>query len=270
MITHRMLLAGAALALSLPSAAFAQIELYQESFSAPADGPMSDLGWVGHISRGGSNPFYGQVIPHNDGGEASPSYPGAYIAAGAPSAPGDPAGVNGFMLFVGGYTQLVAWTDTVSLAIDPYETLTFSWSSRNHNGTATMQPIIRIGETWYVTNDAESRLDGGVWGDHVIEATKSASDWQVLNFDGTTTDDASGLANFGGIPVADLGGTIDAIGMLFHNVDLGGDLTATLDSGNMRVDNYAVAVPEPSTYALLGGIAVLGFAQLRRRKAKAA
>jgi hypothetical protein len=128
--------------------------------------------------------------------------------------------------------------------------------------------------------DFEGRINGAdssVIGPYTINWAYSFDGVNFTNTDVTTTIDTSVNSVFSSY-TADLSGVsgleTDGITALYLRMDidkLGASGTRSLNIDNLAVYGAAVsAVPEPSTYAALCGLAGLGFAAWRRRSVKQA
>ncbi|MEX0326274.1 MAG: PEP-CTERM sorting domain-containing protein [Puniceicoccaceae bacterium] len=131
----------------------------------------------------------------------------------------------------------------------------FTLAAARTTGTgqnAIAHAVIRVGSSYYVADTPANNVSSA-YGDISLALTS----WN-------TYDPASSLSAIGSS--ATLNGTdqVDAVGyLLFRNV------LSTNTGGNTRfgVGKFeVVAVPEPSTYALLAGFATLGLILFRRRQ----
>jgi hypothetical protein len=120
---------------------------------------------------------------------------------------------------------------------------------------------------FFIKADGEEYVSSTSWTGDVTGATiadVSAESWYVL--DAFDIDDL--LANTSGSAV--LGSTftnITAVGVQTELVGFDGTVSST--SIGINVDSFVVtAVPEPSTYALLAGMATLGLVMFRRRRVR--
>lgn len=92
-------------------------------------------------------------------------------------------------------------------------------------------------------------------GDGSNHSTNALGDPFTVTGTASTVVNSVFSLNFGGANIEDF----DYIGIRIRHGETGAF------SGGI-IDNVAIAVPEPSTYALLGGLAALGFVMTRRRK----
>jgi hypothetical protein len=101
-------------------------------------------------------------------------------------------------------------------------------------------------------------------GDAVDLAT--ATGYTIADTTATFTDATAGWASVtGGRTITGLTDSLDITGIA-NGQELWVVLTASGDGTQSFVDNLSVtAVPEPSTYALIGGVLALGLVMLRRR-----
>ena len=115
---------------------------------------------------------------------------------------------------------------------------------------------------------------GGAWGGplgSVLLTSLLPGDLRNLSGSGfTMTVNVSGNSYTG--TISDLAGTTIYGSTSYTDTAFtytSGDVGLYSNSSNIRFDNYSVtAVPEPSTYAALFGLAALGFAGYRRRQRK--
>jgi PEP-CTERM motif len=265
----------------IASFASAQSVIYRETFgnSTGANASLTSIGWAVH-STGGllrsadaantgiSNQVGGPTgLANVNAGGVSASETNGLAFSFASNA----ATANGNTFTAGNNPSLI-WTNeyTVDRSVNEVTSITFNMFN---SATANRARIaIQISTQWYATNFAfTTTATGGA----SLFATNSesktftfssaAADWRELTFNGSLTANGSALSISAITLAASLpSGNITAFGMFM-------DPTSTSGGNNsgVRFDTYtinATAIPEPSSFAALAGIALLGFAVFKRRK----
>lgn len=241
------------------------VVVYAQSFTNTTAGnlPLSDYGWSGARSRGASE---------TSGGGSSTVVTGLEgVATGAGSAVFEnvnalsPHGDNleeGFVfmgtdgnnstrfIFSVPTTGMGDWATGGALLAG---LASVDWGQRNQSATARTRLAIQIDGDWYATVADFTNPSAATWTTHTLSITPS-TEWHPLALQGNGSSDA--LATDTTVTTSTITGTVGAIG-----------LYAWSPSGNnVRFDSFVVsAIPEPSTYAALFGLAALGLVFHRRR-----
>jgi len=142
-------------------------------------------------------------------------------------------------------------------------------ATRSFSRTATSAPSVRIGTTWYVyidptvanrtpanTGNQIATNPASTWGSAVF----SSANWgQILGLTSTINSGSTSAMSIGATAILPTNSAIVGIG--FYQT------FAAASNGSMRYDNIEVSViPEPSAFAAIAGLGVLGLATSRRRR----
>lgn len=169
--------------------------------------------------------------------------------------------------------EIISWYDGEEVEnIAQSSNLQFSIDLRHQNAASETRFVIRIGDDWYATTETFTNTgDVGDWTSHTWDFTNAGSAWVQIMDRTTSTDGFDGVSvtsnGFTILGAGDPGGLADplpagaitAVGVLNRS----GSTTA---DQQIRYDNFAVAIPEPSTYAALIGLLALGLVAWRRRR----
>lgn len=253
-VSHR--LSSMLFFVGLASAAGAQTTQYTQLFTNinPAGNQSaSTVNWNFYIGATATDYSSGNV---NVGGDIG----GISLGGSNPSS--DPAGV----LFASNQNtanQIFAATTTFSTA---FNADTFTWREGNASTTASVRLMIQQGGNWYASDAAfanTTAYTGGTFSSAGLTAdtgktfvfSTAASSWHLV----TLTPGATlsiGASTLG----ADLvSSTITGVGFYMQS---------TTQAANIRIDSLNItgtAIPEPSAYAVVAGMSVLGLVAGRRR-----
>jgi hypothetical protein len=225
-------------ALSAPSAH--AVTIFTEDFGTgvPANTALSTVGWVNDVIGAGNVRLYAA----GGGNNAVFSYANA---TGSEAFYTTSSMAGGFADFeIAGFTDLA-----FSVSID----------SGFGGATTNARFIVQIDDgAWFVSTTFLGNPTATPSAKTLVFDAAAAS-WQNLTVTGTGAINSP--ATIGATATADLAGTITGVGVL--GVHAG--------NGTVNFDNFlitgTVAVPEPSSCALAGGLAALGLVALRRRRA---
>lgn len=139
--------------------------------------------------------------------------------------------------------------------------LSFEWYERNSNTTDGLRIAVRIGTSWYATNQLFTTEAGGGSATMLLQNfsfTDDGSAWRDLTFTAGTTSGGGAMSISSTARVQDLPeGNITGLGVFIPP-----------HSNYVRFDNFTVlatAIPEPSSLALVTGLLALTGGLGRRR-----
>lgn len=124
--------------------------------------------------------------------------------------------------------------------------------------------VAQIGANYYIT-DSLGTQGGTAGGDLVTLADPTAANWYAF-----TPETSVASASIGAAANIVSGGTISGItglGLWFNNSRGTTSGTLNMNITDISFNAVATAIPEPSTFAALAGLGVLGLAASRRRRA---
>lgn len=167
--------------------------------------------------------------------------------------------------------------ESLGINIAGYSSINFTWQQNANNTGITSRLMLKVNGSWYVSNTSVAPTVGDRPSLDTATHTKSltfssdASQWSVFTLTPSTNNNIynpdNGALTIGGTAVSALSGTIEAIGIYSAFPTFN---AATGTAMATRIDQIAIngiaAVPEPSSVALLFGVAGLGFAASRRRR----
>jgi len=248
------LLVSSMLALS----ASAQI-LYLENFDNTANGTNFNTGWNwGNADANLSSVVLDGTGVRHEPWSQSPNTPAAIGSNPVPAA--NNMGVP-FTPFNGATSRFMYTLEVASLNLTFDDVKAFQADFRKNMNTNQVWFGLMTGNTWYFINNAiEPVVDTGVLSTYTAPAVNFQEINQVYNgTDGwgiartVTPGNILGPATLTGTE------TIEGFGVLFT--------TQIAQLGNIYMDNFALlAIPEPSTYALLLGAGSLGLLIIRKRR----
>lgn len=251
MLNKGFLLCCTLFATAIPGSLLAQSVIYEELFTTSSDVSTSTFGWVGH--RLGT----GDLLASVPGG-AFPT--NAYIGGGASSSPGDTG--NGYLFFsASGNVPFLAWTDEFSFDPAGYSDISVEFWMRNNSSASAARVAVQIGGSWFASDTSFSTsLGSGTWAQQNLDFSFTGSAWRDMTFDGTSSASSTvGLSVAGTARSSDLpSGSISAFGIFVESTS----------SAQFRLDPFRIsgtAVPESSTFALIGGLLAICALRLRRR-----
>lgn len=215
--------------------------IFAEDFGTgvAANTAISTVGWVNDIILAANNRLY--------------------AAGGGDNAVYSYANATGNEAF---YTTSSMSGGFTSFALDSFTDLTFSVEIDSGFGAATANArfIVQIdGGSWYASNTFLGNPTATPTAKTLVFAP-AAANWSLVNVTGTGANNSP--ATIGATASADLTGMITGVGVLGVHAGNG-----TVNFDNYLVTGTAAAVPEPSAFASLGGLAALGCVVFRRRRA---
>ncbi len=145
--------------------------------------------------------------------------------------------------FLGGYN-----TGTLSLGAGSSASASFTTFTST---TAEVRMLINNGGTYYVSNTSFGNS---------ANSTITISDLTQETWATMSTDNNYTLSAFSSVTMDNVKG----VGIFFNNTR--DNLQAQMNLSDFQFNYVAAAVPEPSTYAALLGLAALGFVAVRRRR----
>lgn len=252
--------------ISFVSTISAQSVIYRETFSTSVNNVSltGSAGWAAHSASAGTR--------HTD-----PTLYGLSNQVGRPTGlanvnSGDTDALNTGFAFIasGPNISTLLWTDeyTVDRSVFAVSSITFNMGNASTGSIARV--AVEIGGAWYATDQTfQNTVTTSSAANFAANAqtmtfsfTSEATAWRALSFatpDPLTADTTA----------FSLGGTT------LESILPTGDITAfgiyMTSQNTMRFDTFTIeataAVPEPSTYAILAGLAVLGCGTLHRRRA---
>ncbi len=239
-------LALGVLAFALPNPLAAQTSVYyQEDFSGQTGNQaFSIYGWSAHAGSLASDRSTNTFTGSNDGQfVSSGTGPDSTVGFGAKTFAGNDANPG---------RTAIEWTaEFTPVSIDLVSSISFQ--TKNGNTTDVQRVAIRIDTFWYVSAETFASASTTVWNQHTLTFTTDASAWLNLDF-----VPSSSLAE-GVVLTSDLpSGNLTAIGLFnptHTNTYRFDDVTLT-----------TLTIPEPSTFAALGGSTALVCALFLRRR----
>lgn len=234
---------GLALCLAGPLAAQTSIH-YQETFAGLTGvQAFSSYGWSAHAGPLASDRSTNVFTGSNDG----------QFVSGSGVSPDSTGGIGAKTFAATGRTAIEWTAEFAPVSTDLVSSISFQ--GRNDNSADIQRIAIRIDTTWYVSSATFANPTSTTWQQHTLTFTTDAAAWLSLDFvPGSSL--SSGVVLTSDLP----SGNLTAIG-LFNPTH----------AGTYRFDDVTLttlAIPEPATYAALGGAAALVCAVfLRRRRA---
>ncbi|MCD8481502.1 MAG: PEP-CTERM sorting domain-containing protein [Verrucomicrobia bacterium] len=267
-VKYSLLLLSAA-ALFSPAHAQGQVIVYQQSFSnnTGSNQTFASYGWFAARSRGASETNANgtsTVFSNNiDAGGAASSAGGATVAdinATAPHGTGLSAGFTFSTTDGGNATRFIFSVPTAGMGdwalegADISKLTSFSWEQRNNSSSARVRALIQVDGQWYASATSFTNASNAIWSPSTLSVLDTTL-WHELAVQGNGSP--SGMNTSTSIATSDLSGQVTALG-----------LYAWSPSGQtVRFDTFSVvAIPEPSTYAAIFGLLVLGVVAYRRRR----
>ncbi len=272
--SRRALALALACSAALPCAAIAQDDTiaYRETFgnSTGANISYGAVGWSFYWNQGGTSTTAGTAVNRTNPGTAG--NPGTLTGTAITNSAHSPlstatnigqdqvsqSATNGLGFYNAtdatvyfGFTEEYngSFGTITSSNLSSISFINSSVNAWNHRAA------VRVGDDWFVTEAQPGYVTSNTFQTDVQILTfsnLSNASWVGLNF---TPGAALGL----GAPIAELpAGTITAFG--FYSTDGTG--------ASSRVDDFTVtiSIPEPSAFAAVAGLGVLGLAALRRRR----
>jgi hypothetical protein len=202
--------------------------VFQETFNNPlTDSPLTNVNWNAATTADGT--IY-------------TGYNGAY---------GPILSVSDFLYTTGSGTGLLgqpwlAWTEKTDVgSIGSFGNVTnISMSMANASLSEDIQIAVKVGGSWYVSQEVFNNSSAGVW-QHGISLDVQSAAWNNLTF-------VPGATLVEGTAAGALSGTVQAVGLF--------DASAG-DGGKVRIDNFTVeTIPEPATaglFAISAGLVML-------------
>jgi hypothetical protein len=243
--------ACAALAASTASAQVTVI--YSQTFDNTVNATLINIpGWNWAVSDGGDSEGTARQFSRLSNGTGIGGTPGFVYNA--------PAAQEGII-------ASLTWYDGATFPQETLNSLSV-FIGHNNNANETRFVIEIDGAGWFTTTQSWTNNvgAGGNFASQAVEVTlnftTTGSAWRPLAFDGNVGAASTGFPVFSGDQSANAletalpAGTITAVGV-YHYMSAG-SIT--------RFDNFAVAIPEPSTYAAIVGLLALGLLIHRRRR----
>lgn len=245
---------------ALASVAGAQTTQYTQFFTntnaATGNKRANSVGWNFYVGAGATD------MSNTDPTTSNVDTGGISLGASNPSS--DPAGVL-FASPAATANQIFAATTTFTTA---FNADTFTWRQGNGSTTASVYLMIQQGGNWYASTTAfqntsaytgSSFSSAGLTADtgKSLTFTTSAANWHLVTLNPNATLSYSLTA----LPQDLASSTITGVGFYIQS---------TTFNQNIRIDTLnitgtAVAIPEPSAYAMVAGLSVLGLVAGRRR-----
>lgn len=238
----------------------AQSVVYRETFySTVNNGTLNAanpaLGW--HFDKSPTGAIGGTVV-NADGLATRSGLNGEPINLPAINA-GTYAGTDqGIMFTTAGDARQGLFYTSEYTALSSQNITQISWYAANSSTLPTQQVAIQVDGNWFVSSAlfTTPALSGGAFAANTAikeTLTFAGSTWHALSY---TT----------GVTAFSISGT--AIALPTGNVTAFGLFIDTANSGNVRFDTFEISassIPEPSSYAVIVGFAVLGLGLCRRR-----
>lgn len=250
-------------------------DIYRETFgnSTGANQSVSTVNWQVHTASGAATvvPAGGLPVFSVTSGISNPNN-AVDLNAGTNA---NASSTNGFLFMNRSSTlrssAVMLWTDEYVVDRSAGEVHSISFRQGNSTAATTSQVAIRIGASaWFVSDQIFSTAAMAATDTFETETfnfSTAGSAWRSLSF-------ASGTSGTQGISV---GATTLATALPTGNITAFGIYSAAMGTNNalgtshsLRIDTFTIsAIPEPSSYAALAGLGMLGFAATRRRRRSA-
>ena len=231
--------------------------VYEETFnnSGTGNANISTVGW---------NKYFGATAGNPAGNEDWNSYASSVDKGGVTA--------SDVLFLNNGATAnaTFAITDTslgLASPVSVSDITSVTWSQGNSNTAIQVRLMVQVGGSWYATNTAFTNSAVRILSDvetpvlpdvsKSFTFTTAASSWRLL----TLTPGVEMSISASAI-TSDLSGNITGVGFLVQHPASGTNQSARFDTLQI---NATSSVPEPSTFALLAGLAGLGLAGARRQ-----
>jgi hypothetical protein len=255
---------------ALTTSAHAAI-IYSENFRNHNADSLNSLGWGVHVESSAKT---------NAGGPAVSNWV-MLIGAGG-GATGEIENINAGSVFgptdsrtslrnnTGTNQTAISWTSEYIVDTSVNAINSISFYIGNSSPSINTRVAIRINGSWYASAATFTNAASSVFEAKTLTWTNSSTSWHSLTNDGSMTiNSGNGLATT-------IAGTSLALGSLLQSELPNGNITAfglffdsIPNAGTARTDYFqidATPIPEPSSYAALCSLAILGFVALRRRR----
>jgi hypothetical protein len=251
--------------------------VYRETFSTTTNNlSPSTAGWGVNFGNSGAG-YLATSFSQNAAGISN--FTGRVADVGNLDAGSNPSGTQtstGFFFIaptvspLSTSTPILAWTaEGSTLGLTTSTAGQFSFYMGNTFYNTNVAPVTRlavqVGTSWFVTSQTftTANISGATFGTtaelKTFNFTTTSTAWHTLTFtQNGIAANGSGSLSLGATATSNLSGNINAWGIY---VDSG-------TGANVRFDTFTVsAIPEPSAFAALAGLGMLGFAATRRRRA---
>jgi hypothetical protein len=244
--------------------------IYSENFTNAHVTPLNSYGWGVHVestakTNAGATPVSGwTMIAGGTGGGVSDI---ANINAG-PNMIGADARTS-LKNAIGSTAPAISWTSEYTVDTSANSINSISFLLGNSATSVTTRVAVRIGGNWYASVPTFTNATSGVYESKTLTWSTAASSWRSLTNDGDMTIDGSSVATTIAGTALSLGATLGANLPSGNITGFGLFFDGIVNNATARYDLYqidATAIPEPSTYAALVGMVVLGSALIRRNR----